>query len=225
VIQVHEALFDTPDEAVVVENSFGKLCGRDIHRLRKGEWLNDEIINYYLSMLRQRSLNPTNLVPSTHKSSSSNASKPLPRIFAFNTFFYSLLSSRGYSGVKRWTKKAKINVFQQDKIMIPINKGGFHWILVVVNVTEKRIEYYDSMGREGVSHENERLLLNVRNFMVEEAKVQGYPVDEVAEWSFYVPVSTLFPPNLLVVLTWGRKRRNKRMDGIVVFSLVLLRRG
>ena len=171
----------------MVENSYGKIFGRDIHRLQKGEWLNDEIINYYLSMVKERSLHPAKVT--NKKNPSSNSTKPLPRIFAFNTFFYSLLSSRGYAGVRRWTKKAKINVFDLDRIVIPINKGGFHWILVIINVTEKRVEYYDSMGREGESKENRPVLINVRNFMVEEAKTQNYSVDEVSNWGFYVPVT------------------------------------
>lgn len=136
-------------------------------------------------MVRERSIHPTNV---SNKKRATNSSKPLPRIFAFNTFFYSLLSSRGYSGVRRWTKKAKINVFELDRVVIPINKGGFHWILVIVNITEKRVEYYDSMGREGESKENQPVLINVRNFMMEEAKAQNQSVEEVSKWTFYVPV-------------------------------------
>ena len=177
-------MYDTPDEAVVVENSFGRLLGRDIHRLQRGEWLNDEIINYYLLMVRERSFHPTEMV----HAKKAKSKKELPRVHAFSTFFYSLLSSRGYSGVRRWTKKAKVNLFEMGRVMIPINKGGLHWVLCVVNVTEKRIEYYDSMGSEGVSGENRAVLENVRTFMIEEAKGQNYPVDEVAQWKFYVPV-------------------------------------
>jgi Ulp1 family protease len=144
-------------------------------------------------MVRERSLHPSKITKTPHVSSKSS-SKPLPRIFAFNTFFYSLLSSRGYAGVRRWTKKAKINVFDLDRVVIPINKGGFHWILAIVNITEKRIEYYDSMGREGESNENRHVLTNIRNFLQEEAKAQNRSADEIATWSFYVPVTPLPPP-------------------------------
>jgi sentrin-specific protease 1 len=179
-------LYDTPDEAVVVENSFGRLCGRDIHRLQRGEWLNDEIINYYLLMIRERSFHPVDMVSKKTRSPSK-----LPRVHVFNTFFYSLLSSRGYAGVRRWTKKAKVNLFEMGRVIIPINKGGLHWVLCVVNITQKRIEYYDSMGSEGVSGENRAVLENVKTFMMEEAKGHNYPVDEVEQWTFYVPVSLL----------------------------------
>jgi Ulp1 family protease len=200
-----------------VENSYGKLCGRDIHRLQKGEWLNDEIINYYLSMIKERSFNPTKVHHS--KYSPQRTSTHLPRVFTFNTFFYSLLSARGYAGVRRWTKKAKVNLFELDRVVIPINKGGFHWILVIVNIKEKRIEYYDSMGREGESNENRPVLTNVRSFMIEEAKLQNQSPEQVATWSFYVPVSPF------LTLWLMRKHRNRRMDGIVGSLLVLLRKG
>lgn len=180
-------MYDTPDEAVIVENSFGKLLGRDIHRLRRGEWLNDELINYYLSMLKERSFHPENVINNLKQKSVPK--KPLPKLHAFNTFFYSLLSTKGYPSVRRWTKRAKVNLFDLDRVLIPVNKGGFHWILVVINITEKRVEYYDSMGREGVSKENLCVLENVRNFMVEEAKAQNRSADEVANWSYYVPVT------------------------------------
>jgi hypothetical protein len=183
--KVHEALFDTPDDAVVVQNSFGKILGRDIHRLQKGEWLNDELINYYHMMLRERSYQPEKFIKKSH---TKGPKKALPKVHAFNSFFYTLLSTRGYSGVRRWTKKAKVNLFEVDRVLIPINKGGFHWILCVVNVTERRIEYYDSMGREGESSENRPVLQNVRSYMMEEAKAQNRSPDEVANWSFYVPV-------------------------------------
>ena len=69
-------------------------------------------------------------------------------------------------------KKAKVNLFDLDRVVIPINKGGFHWILSIVNITEKRVEYYDSMGREGESNENRPFLTRIRDFMVEEAKLE-----------------------------------------------------
>ena len=176
----------------MVENSFGKLSGRDIHRLQKGEWLNDELINYYLIMLRERSSHPEKFTSKLTKPSR----KAIPKTFAFNTFFYAKLTQAGYQGVKRWTKRAKVNLFEMDRVLIPINKGGFHWILACVNVKEKRIEYYDSMGREGESTENRDVLQNIRNFMVEEAKAQKHPADEVANWRFYVPVQHPWPRNI-----------------------------
>jgi len=189
---VHEALFDAPDWAIVVENEFGKIIGKDIHKLQKDEWLNDEIINYYFRMIRARSLNPSSVLSSKVRA----PKKPLPRIHTFSTYFFQLWSQRGYAGVRRWTKKAKVNVFELDRVLIPINSSGFHWVLGVINVEAGRIEYYDSMGREGESADNRPYLTALRTFMVEEAKALGRDSESVANWSFYVPVSDSPPPQL-----------------------------
>ena len=184
--RVHEALFDTPDGAILVDNAFGKIMGKDIHKLQKGEWLNDEIINYYFAMIRTRSLNPSSVLSSKVKASK----KRFPRIHTFSTYFFQLWSQRGYAGVRRWTKKAKVNVFELDRVLVPINKGGFHWVLGVINVEAERIEYYDSMGREGESADNRPYLTALRMFMVEEAKALGRDSEPASNWSFYVPVSS-----------------------------------
>jgi Ulp1 family protease len=165
-------------------------------------------------MLRYRSTSP----PTTTKSAKSKP-KPLPKTFAFNTFFYSLLAQRGHAGVKRWTKRAKVNLFEMDRVLIPINKGNYHWILAVINVADKRIEYYDSMGREGVNGQNEDVLRTLRAYMVEEARAQNRPSEEIAKWTFHVPVCSP------VCEVDARKRQSSGMDGIVGCSHVLLRNG
>ena len=38
-----------------------------------------------------------------------------------------------------------------DLIFVPINLCQVHWTLAVINVKEKRLEYYDSMGSQGQS--------------------------------------------------------------------------
>jgi Ulp1 family protease len=214
--KVHEALYDTPEDDVVIQNSFGKISGRDIHRLRRTEWLNDELINYYFAMIRQRSTNPESVLSSKLRV----PRKPLPRTYALSSFFFEIWAKRGYDGVRRWTKRAKINVFDMDRIIVPINKGGFHWVLGVVNVQEKRIEYYDSMGREGENADNRHYLTIMREFMVLEAKGQGREYESIKNWPFYVPVPSppqtpRFPRNLCFGFgLTGRNRRNNRTDGI-----------
>ena len=50
--------------------------------------LNDNIMNFYLEMIVQRSLHDSKF----------------PRVFAMNTYFFKKLSEKGYDGVKRWNK-------------------------------------------------------------------------------------------------------------------------
>lgn len=39
-----------------------------------------------------------------------------------------------------------MNIFEQDRILMPLNVGGNHWTSTIINLEHKRVEYYDSMG-------------------------------------------------------------------------------
>lgn len=41
------------------------------------------------------------------------------------------------------------DIFNLDKIVIPVNVGRMHWVCVVAFMQEKRIQFYDSMGDAG----------------------------------------------------------------------------
>uniref|UniRef100_A0A2K5SCJ7 SUMO specific peptidase 1 n=1 Tax=Cebus imitator TaxID=2715852 RepID=A0A2K5SCJ7_CEBIM len=110
---------------------------KDIQTLNHLNWLNDEIINFYMNMLMERS-----------------KEKGLPSVHAFNTFFFTKLKTAGYQAVKRWTKK--VDVFSVDILLVPIHLG-VHWCLAVVDFRKKNITYYDSMG--GINNEACRILL------------------------------------------------------------------
>ncbi|XP_062893099.1 sentrin-specific protease 1 [Mobula hypostoma] len=110
---------------------------KDIQTLNHLNWLNDEVINFYMNLLVERSLSPS-----------------LPSLHAFNTFFFPKLKSDGYTAVKRWTKR--VNIFAMDVLLIPVHLG-VHWCLAVVDFRKKNIFYYDSMG--GSNDEACRLLL------------------------------------------------------------------
>ena len=48
-----------------------------------------------------------------------------------------------YNSVKRYTKK--FDVFECDKIFVPINTNNSHWTLAVIFVKSTTIKYYDSL--------------------------------------------------------------------------------
>ncbi|XP_017655669.1 sentrin-specific protease 1 isoform X4 [Nannospalax galili] len=110
---------------------------KDIQTLNHLNWLNDEIINFYMNMLMERS-----------------KEKGFPSVHAFNTFFFTKLKTAGYQAVKRWTKK--VDIFSADILLVPIHLG-VHWCLAVVDFRKKSITYYDSMG--GINSEACRTLL------------------------------------------------------------------
>lgn len=67
----------------------------------------------------------------------------LPSVYCFNTFFCSTLREHGYQRVKRWTKR--VDIFAKDLLFIPINYS-YHWTLGVVDMKQKTITVYDSLG-------------------------------------------------------------------------------
>ncbi|KAF8540333.1 hypothetical protein BDD12DRAFT_700876, partial [Trichophaea hybrida] len=83
----------------------------DLNRLSPTEFLNDNIINFYLRHIEEnlRHKNPL-LHQETH---------------FFNTFFYERLSMKGdkqrnMEGVLKWT--AKIDLFKKNYVIVPINE-------------------------------------------------------------------------------------------------------
>ncbi|NXJ02271.1 SENP2 protease, partial [Psophia crepitans] len=124
------AAFGTGDPAEVMSSAFKlKVTREDIQTLRNFRWLNDEIINFYMSLLVER-----------------NKKEGYPAVYAFSTFFYPKLVSGGYKAVRRWTRG--VDLFKQDIILVPIHLQA-HWALVVIDVRKKTIKYFDSMGQTG----------------------------------------------------------------------------
>eukprot|EP01084_Bolivina_argentea_P301644 520445_1 len=118
---------------------------KDILTLEPGQWLNDEVMNFYMSLLQDRNL----------KRRQNN--KKYVRALFMNTFFFTKLSSNSYNykSVKRWTKKAKLvkkgclnlnNIFELDKFIFPVHVNSIHWCCGCINFSMKKFEYYDSMN-------------------------------------------------------------------------------
>lgn len=109
---------------------------RDLSRLLPGQWLNDEIINFYGAMILTRS--ESNRDPT--------AKRKMLDVHYLSTFFWPKLKNEGYEQgrLAKWTKK--IDIFSKDVILIPINHNNSHWTGAAINFRRKRIESYDSMN-------------------------------------------------------------------------------
>jgi len=113
---------------VLVDAHKIQITVKDIGTLRGLNWLNDEIINFYLQMIVSRSTaTPSKLQP----------------VYACTTFFYPKLKDGGHASVKRWTKK--VDIFSHSLILVPVHLG-MHWCLATIDIKKKAITYYDSMG-------------------------------------------------------------------------------
>ncbi|XP_055494171.1 sentrin-specific protease 2-like [Leucoraja erinacea] len=104
-----------------------KITRKDISTLCNYSWLNDEVINFYMCLIMERSKEAY-----------------FPGVYAFNTFFYLKLHTGGYQTVKQWTKG--VDLFEKDLILVPVHLG-VHWCLTVADLRKKLILHFDSMGQ------------------------------------------------------------------------------
>lgn len=103
--------------------------------MRPDTWLNDEVINFYLSMIVDRSLK-------------AHPNEP-QKILAHSTFFFPKLEGGGHKAVSRWAKRLGVageNLMKLDYMFVPVHVARAHWCLAVANFKLKRFEYYDSLG-------------------------------------------------------------------------------
>lgn len=125
------------------------ITARDLSTLSDGQWLNDNVIDFYFNLF-----------------TSGN-------VFGWTTHFYTTLKDRGYAGVARWAKRKKVDVTSKDLILVPINIMGTHWALAVVDNVRHQFKYYDSLS----SHGNPQALQLLRQYMTAEAEKQKSSID------------------------------------------------
>ncbi|KAF4955559.1 hypothetical protein FGADI_4533 [Fusarium gaditjirri] len=91
----------------------------DIQRLDEGEFLNDNIISFYLRYLQDQL--------------EKERPEVLKKVYIFSTFFFEKLrSNRGkinYDGVKAWT--ARVELLSYEFIVVPVNENA-HWYLAII---------------------------------------------------------------------------------------------
>jgi Ulp1 family protease len=138
-----EAVTSGPRNTEVLIDKFNvEMTRHSMTTLRDNCWLDDEVINFYMQLLKQRdeALCATN-------------PQRRPSLF-MNTFFMQKLldtpTGYCYANVKCWTKK--FDVFAHDKMIFPINLNNTHWTLLVIYFQRRRIQYYDSMAGQGVKY-------------------------------------------------------------------------
>jgi len=142
---VEEALHGDgePNEVLCQHEAIRSTVSRsDLAVLLPEGWLNDEVINFYFSLLAQRN-------------DRLREEKGWPKCHFMSTFFFSKLIGGSFAGevaynyanVKRWTKK--VDVFSMDLLLIPVNLGNLHWALLTIDLAKTCINYYDSLGGSG----------------------------------------------------------------------------
>ncbi|XP_027841229.2 sentrin-specific protease 1-like [Aphis gossypii] len=85
-------------------------------------WLNDLIVQHYFNLLGSKSNNT---------------------IYVLSTYFFLDLKRHGIDGfTERYLKNVRL--LNYSKVLVPTHLGN-HWVLIVVDFSEKKIIYYDSL--------------------------------------------------------------------------------
>mmetsp|Transcript_7482 Transcript_7482/g.13422 ORF Transcript_7482/g.13422 Transcript_7482/m.13422 type:complete len:425 (-) Transcript_7482:221-1495(-) len=162
-------LDDGDPSEVLVDRFSVKVTRQQLACLNPATWLNDEVVNFYCKLLQERCDQAAGKVPSCW----------LP-----NTFFWPKLSGEGtrtysYKDVKRWTIRAKVDIFEKDYVIFPINVNSMHWTCGAINLRDKCFHYLDSMDQSPPS----TFVPFLRRYLDDEHKSRrGAPLAGVDEW-------------------------------------------
>ncbi|CAN1281052.1 Ubiquitin-like-specific protease ESD4 [Linum perenne] len=155
------------------DNSGIDITGEILQCLSPGAWLNDEVINVYLELLKERE---------------KREPKKFLKCHFCNTFFYKKvcahqLAGGGYKAVKRWTTERKLGYFLFDceKIFVPIHRE-IHWCLAIINKRDRKFQYLDSLKGKDL-----KVLENLARYYIEEVKDKSKVDIDISEWEFEFP--------------------------------------
>ncbi|GLV42508.1 hypothetical protein CBL_03245 [Carabus blaptoides fortunei] len=155
--RINDALKSRNPNRVFAEKFNLRITGHDLKLFNEKEWLNDEVINFYVNLIQQRS-----------------ERRNMPRVHSFSTFFYPKLMSSGYSSLRRWTKR--VDIFSFDIIVVPVHLG-FHWCMATIDFRDKSIRYYDSMLGK-----NNQCLMALENYLREEHRDKKKTEYDTSAW-------------------------------------------
>ncbi|XP_045907689.1 sentrin-specific protease 5-like isoform X2 [Micropterus dolomieu] len=113
----------------------------DLSTLADQNWLNDQVMNMYGELIME----------SAHH-----------KVHFLNSFFHRQLMTKGYDGVKRWTKQ--VDLFSMSLLLVPIHLE-VHWCLVTADIVKKKICLYDSQGNA-----LQKVARNILKYLMTEAK-------------------------------------------------------
>uniref|UniRef100_UPI003AAB3E09 uncharacterized protein isoform X1 n=1 Tax=Centroberyx gerrardi TaxID=166262 RepID=UPI003AAB3E09 len=113
----------------------------DLSTLADQNWLNDQVMNMYGELITE----------SAHH-----------KVHFLNSFFHRQLVTKGYEGVKRWTKQ--VDLFSKSLLLVPIHLE-VHWCLVTADTVKKRICLYDSQGNM-----LQKVARNILKYLMTEAR-------------------------------------------------------
>jgi hypothetical protein len=110
-----------PDRVFATVNGV-PLRGHDLVTLAPGGWLNDEVINAYLSLV------PTRRAAVLHSAAATK------------------LMQGDADALRRWLRRAAVRLCDVDHLLIPANVDNAHWVLLDLDTTQCAVNVYDTLG-------------------------------------------------------------------------------
>ncbi|CAK0889958.1 unnamed protein product [Prorocentrum cordatum] len=161
-----------PGGEVVASRFKVDVTRRQLECLRPGEWLNDEVINFYFQLLQERAKVGDKLT-----------------CWMPNSFFWPNLSGKdnknySYAGVRRWTIKQKVDIFSLQRVIFPMNICDTHWAMGAIDLRDKGFRYFDSM----FSKPHPNFVPFLRRYLEDEHKAKkGGPLSGIEDWQLLEP--------------------------------------
>lgn len=112
----------------------------DLKRMEKDQWLNDACVNTFLEVVLAKSKNC---------------------IMANSYFAQCFNEQRPYKLFRKSDGSTPTSLYQEKKpIFMPLNVGGAHWALLVIDFSKRKLCYYDSLSmRPGAEVEKVKAIL------------------------------------------------------------------
>jgi len=119
----------------------------DFSLLRGDNWLNDQIMNSFLKLINYRDDQMRATIGGASGAPVAAAST-WRRTRCLNTYFFNRMYSprmgRDFRSVRSWVRTVGLDLAAVDTIVIPLNLGRVHWVLVVIDVANRDFKYCDS---------------------------------------------------------------------------------
>ena len=128
-------------EKPLVYPRFGKkkaeVDAQDLERLRDNEFLNDNLIGFYIRFLEDH-LDRTN-------------KKAAKKVYFFNSYFYATLTNKrpiNYESVQKWTRT--VDIFSHDYVVVPINEAAHWYVAIICNLPNLKNDSEEEPGPDKV---------------------------------------------------------------------------
>ena len=117
----------------------------DVLSLRANQWLNDNVINFYMELLNQREGKIVSMQVKAKKS------------YCYSSFFLNKLlgnsekrfSEYFYGDVAKWVSKVNYQ-FECEKLIFPLHIADQqHWVLIVADMENRQILWFDPLNQSG----------------------------------------------------------------------------